>query len=474
MVIILQYTVTDIRKFDNSFTLLKLPQWPLPEPYKEFVRGNGQIIPRADNTISAHLGKTSISESFVCKIKKGIKTSKKICVAEVGNLYLRNKINHYFSDGGVLSKYEFVYETEQRDWNYNYKQLKVIINQILETNISIRNKEFKYTNYKFKNLLPGLKELQIISTTEKKYLNDSQAKYIIKCTPQVFVTLNNKESFSYRSRNKLNIPVRDSFNSTLFGWWEKYNNNPYKFWVLRNCATPKNENIITLRTGILRIHSEKECINNVIQSLLLGLLSSPPNTEGSDFLQSFLNNKIKDIALDYKKISMLDGSSNKIEDFIKEAYDNFNPGEITLLGERMKQLKLRPQIEEKIVKHILHNATYIEKQIIMDNSQKITFGNNSQFTGDIHQINKSGNNPSFDFKSVYNSITELLEKISKEHNSYEKDVAVENLEAAKKAAIKQDHKGLVDSLKKAGSWAIDFASKIGVNFITEIIKHKIN
>jgi|GEM_PF-5196487 len=443
-------------------------------PYKEFVRGNGQIIPSKDNTISAHLGKTSISENFICKINKGIRVTKYFKISELNNLEIRNKINHYFSDGGVLSKYEFIFETQEKNLNYNYGQLKLIIKKILDDTIFIRNKLFKYTEYKFKHIFNGLKELQIISTTGNKYFEEEQEKYIIKCTPQVFITLNKEETFTYKSNKKLVVPLKDSYNSLLFGWWDRYNNNPYKFWVLKNSGTSRNENLNTLKSGILRIHSEKECVNNVIQSLILGLLKTSPNTEESNFLQLFLNNKIRDMASNYKRISTLDGTSDTIENFIKEAFDKFNPGEVSLLNERMKQLKLRPQIENKIINHIIKNASYIEKQIIMDNSQNISFGDNAQVGGDINQVNKSGNNSEMDFKSIYENINQLIAKITEEKNSYEKDVAIENLEAAKRSTTKQDHKGLVENLKKAGQWTIDFASKIGVNFITEILKHQIH
>ena len=470
MIIILQYTLTDIRKFDDGFKLLKLPQWPLPEVYKEFVRGNGQIVPSNHTTISTHLGKTSIAESFICKIKKGIKMSSVIHLPETN---LKNKINHFFSDGGVLSKYEFIFETSDRELHYNYRTIKRIINQILETDIQLRNKYFKYSPYKFKTVFKGLKELLLVSTTQKEYFHDNYEDYIIKCTPQIFITLNKNESFSYKSKKEFPITIKDTYDSVLYGWWEKYNNHPYKFWVLKNCGPYKNISLNTLRTGILRIHSEKECINNVIQSLLLGRLKTPPNSEESDFLQAFLNEKIKDIGIDFKKISSLDSSDEKIENFIKEAFEEFNPGAISLLSTRMKQLKLRPQIENKIIQHVVKNVSFIEKQIIMDNSQNVSFGDNANFQGNINQTNNSRNNPDFDFKSVYDNINLLIEKISLEKDSYEKGLALENLEAAKKSAVKQDSKGIVESFKKVGNWTVDFASKIGVNFITELIKQQV-
>lgn len=470
MIIILQYTLTDIRRFDNHFSLLKVPKWPLPEVYKEFVRGNGQIVPSTHNTISTHLGKTSITESFICKIKKGVKTQKVIHLAETN---LKNKINHYFSDGGVLSKYEFIFETSKRDLHYNYKTLKKIVNEILETTVHLRNKDFKYSTYKFKTILNGLKELLLISTTEKKYFNDHHESSIIRCTPQIFITLNKDESFLHKSKKELPITINDSYDSILYGWWEKYNNNPYKFWVIKNCGPLKNESLNTLRTGILRIHSEKECINNVIQALLTGKLETPPNTQESDFLQSFLNDKIKDIGTDFKKINTLDSSAEKIESFIKEAFEKFNPGEVSLLSNKMKQLKLRPQVENKIVNYFVKNALLIEKQTIMDNSQSISFGDNANFQGNINQTIQSGNNPDFDFKTVYDNIALLIEKVSMEKASFEKDVALENLEAAKNATIKKDSAGVVGSLKKIGSWAMEFATQIGANVIAELAKQKL-
>jgi hypothetical protein len=470
MRITLQYTLTDIRKFDGKFSLLKLPQWPLPNPYKEFVRGNGQIIPASDSTITTHLGKTSISESFICRIKKGLKIPKQLIVEDVT---LKNKMSHYFSDGSVLSKYEFVFETAERDLHYSYKKVQCIINKILDLEISVRNKDFRYANYKFKTLFKGLKELLIISSTKRGDYTDEHEKAIIKCTPQIFITLNKNESVSYRSNKSLPITIKDAYDSTLLGWWENFNNNPYKLWLLKNCGPYKNQSLNTLKTGILRIHSEKECVNNVIQSILVGRLKTPPETDESNFLQRFLNDKIRDLGTNYKRINSLDTTTKTIENFIKEAFEEFNPGDIALLNNRMSELKFRPQVNSKIMQHIVYNASFIEKQFIMDNSQSISFGDNANISGSISQTNNN-TSPALDYKAIYENLSLLIEKIEQEHDSYEKAVAVESLKNAKASAANQDSKGLASNLKKAGQWTLDFATKLGVNFVSEIIKNHVS
>src|SRR4051812_29959490 len=146
MFITLQYTLTDTRRFDSSPQLLQTPDWPDPIPYIEFVRGSGQIIPKKPTTVT-HLGTTSISEHNICKIKKGIKILKQQTVPELKDLIIENRYKNYFSDGGVLSKFEFVFHTKSNNQKYNYGQLQIILNRILAWKISIRNRLFGYTNY---------------------------------------------------------------------------------------------------------------------------------------------------------------------------------------------------------------------------------------------------------------------------------------------------------------------------------------
>ncbi|WP_207425065.1 hypothetical protein [Pedobacter sp. SYSU D00535] len=468
MIITLQYTVTDIRKFSNSESLLKLPKWPSPVPFKEFVRGNGRIIPGSLHSPITYFGRTCIAENFVCRINKGVKVPKIISINDVEGLIFKNVHNHYYSDGGVLSKFEFTFKSEGDPPTLSHIELKKLTNSLLETKILIRNKNFGYSAYTFKNSFRGLKELHLISTTSKNFFDVVEAEsLLLKCTPQVFTTFHKNEAFIPKTKNRVILPLENLSNSTLVGWWENYSNNPYKFWVLQT-NEKRNLSVNLLRTGILRIHSEKECINNVIQSILINLISLGVQTKESDLVQHFLNQKIKDLGSDLKKINSFN-KSQRLEKFIKQAYEQFNPGEIQNLRTRIKELNFRPQVETKVINHITNYATYIER---IEMGHKISI-KNSNITGPVNaSINTSTGNGQ-DFRTIYQELETLSQHIESEPESFEKKVALVNIEDAKNAAVKADSNSLTNSLGKVGAWTFDVATKLGVNVVSELIKRSL-
>jgi hypothetical protein len=469
MIILFQYTLTDIRKFTSAENLLITPDWPQPKPYKEFVRGSGQVVPKTDTELATYLGRTCITENFVCKINKGIKIPRYVTLE---GLRFHNKVNYYYSDGGILAKYEFMFETKLEK-PLAYATFEKLLYAFLELRVNIRNTGFKHSEYQFKYITKGLKELQIATTTRKQFLHEAnQEKYILECMPQVFVTLGKNEFIYPKAESKLAISLKDEASSTLCAWWERYKANPYKIWLLNNKGKTDNPFIRSIRSGILRIHSEKECINNVTQSVLSGFLNVEPRSQGANTLQNFLNEKIKNVDTRFKKIQDID-DSQKLEAFIKQAYNQFNPGEITDLHDKIKRLELRPQFEKKLVTHIIKNAVNIEKIEYMENKQEQNFGSQNTFHGDIHQTMNVHAISEDQYKNYYEQLDTVLAKLRDEPVSYDQKVAVTNLEKAQDAIINKEPNKFIDFLKKAGTWAADFAKSVGVEFITELMKSKL-
>ena len=102
MVIFLQYSFTDLRAFVlNEKSQLRKPRWPNPNPFEEYVRGTGQIIPRSKFGLPDWIG-----EDRICKITRSISFSN----SGSQKFSFKNVGKHFFSGyQRVLSKYEFVF-----------------------------------------------------------------------------------------------------------------------------------------------------------------------------------------------------------------------------------------------------------------------------------------------------------------------------------------------------------------------------
>lgn len=88
-------------------------------------------------------------------------------------------------------------------------------------------------------------------------------------------------------------------------------------------------------------------------------------------------------------------------------------------------------------------------------------------------FNQIGNmsDESMDFSKLAEELSRLRQVMSQEAKETEQYIAVGNVAKAEKAAEEKDSSKLVNSLKSAGVWALDVATKIGVSLVTETIKH---
>jgi hypothetical protein len=77
---------------------------------------------------------------------------------------------------------------------------------------------------------------------------------------------------------------------------------------------------------------------------------------------------------------------------------------------------------------------------------------------------------SMDLAALATELETLRQALKKEATTEEHDIAVVDIGAAKKAAEAKDSGKLAESLKSAGKWALDVATKIGVSLATEAIK----
>jgi uncharacterized protein YjbI with pentapeptide repeats len=77
---------------------------------------------------------------------------------------------------------------------------------------------------------------------------------------------------------------------------------------------------------------------------------------------------------------------------------------------------------------------------------------------------------SMDLAALASELETLRQALKKEASTEEHDIAIVDIGAAKRAAEAKDSGKLAESLKSAGKWALDVATKIGMSLATEAIK----
>ncbi len=468
MLIFVQYSLADSRPFIEGVTpLLKKPSWPSPYPYKEFVKGSGQIIERKKGGLDNWIG-----ENYICKINKGIRISN----FEINHFHLKikNISKHQFtSDGGVLSKYVFVFKITGYLEAITKDILEQIIDKLLNCKISIRSTNYKSIDSKFRNFIKDLKAFHIITTTKNGTHDIKQDSQFIKfCTPQIYFLLDGRETFANKWQQVKHVTKNETFPFKLFSYWQNYNNSPYKIWIHQKVTSSSlielNRN---LRISILRIHAEFECLNFVLSDISNGKLQVKEKSTDSSRLQYYISNAITSILKQRNKVEEKIGVKNSIE-YFKEIFYQFQPGDYETLVKRIKQIDFRPQVEQKALVFIENlysqNLEFMKNKFT--NSQIGAVGENA--TAENNQfLQQNYNIPSdTDYSKLVEELARLKRHIENEPDIPFKEMILENVEEAKQEAEKKNVGGVIKFLKSGGKWLLDTATKIGINLVTDLIK----
>lgn len=467
MVLFLQYTFTDLRSFsDQRNSLLTKPSWPTPHPFKEFVRGSGQIIPRSKQGINNWIG-----ENYICKINRGLKIKDAIPVSKL-DYYFRNVGKHqYSSDGLVLNKYEFVFASKSFSNGIIGDTLMMeIINSILNAPIAIRTIDFSYLTTKISNLISPLLDFYIITSTKANAINlEEQRKHIEYCSPQIFISLDESEMFDYNSKRF--IRAGKGYFRHIFSKWESINNRPYKIWVSQMLTRSSQVAINRkLRISMLRLHAEFECLKNVLQAASNGALEIDKMSRQSDRLQSYFNHSITTILQEEKQVKEEYSENDYIKEFL-DIFRAFEPGELDIAKDRILSFGFRPQIEKKVFNYITQKIEIMEDKYEFHDSQVGAAGRNAKSEHNIFKQANYSIPSNLDFGQLSQELATLKNSLKEHAQNSDEFASLQKVAHAEEEAKQKNGNAVVRHLKEGGKWVFDVATRIGVSLVTDLIKN---
>jgi hypothetical protein len=455
---------------------LKRPSWPSPYPYKEFVKGSGQIIERRNGGLDNWIG-----ENYICQIKKGIKFSNFNFKNPNGDhIKIKNISKHqYTTEEGILTKYVFVFKIIGINTNtIDVNIINNIIDNILNNSVSVRSFDFKYKKTHFINFVNNLRNFHILTTTKNNgFMIEGAFDKIKFCTPQFYFLLDSHESFTSKNKQTKHFTKNQHLPFELFSYWGKYNNRPYKIWIhQKNTTSSLLELNRKFRISLLRLHSEFESLNFVLTAINDGELIVKEMSNLSDILQNYISNSISSILKQKDKVEANIGAQNSLE-YFKEILYQSQPGDYDILIRRLKKFDFRPQVESKTLLFIENynslNLNVMENKYKIDNSQVGAIGDHS--TSDhntFQQINYTIPN-NLDYPSLVVELGKLKESLRLEAEEVEQFDALKNITQAEIEAKKGNGKAVVGLLKSGGKWILDVATRIGVNIVTGLLENNI-
>jgi hypothetical protein len=493
LLIIIQFPIADSRKFisDNTCKLDK-PPWLIPDLDKDFVSSFGVIRRRPLGGLSGWL-----SESHICEANRAIRFKR---IQSIGNdsgelIKFKVAFKRFYFDGLAVGKFEIGIAI----WGFKENgsespprkaisgdKIKEIIFYVLGLPVAVpdpsnRNSE-RFVECHLIKAGQALSNLYAHSSTLKHKDSTEQDNgrnwWVKACEPIIFIT--HQENYYESIENpffgasfKLKDIEHNYFNEdgTLSHHIVPYSGTRLRMWSIGEPHTTVA--MRQLRIFILRLHAERTCLRNVLQNISTNKLIVSKRSKQSQLLQEYLNETTKRIKRLYKH--SYERAGTEIEGLASLLEEQVMPGELDSLLNALRIIDVEKNIFHKVEKFVTQPIIFRENIIMGDqfnvSGQAGAVGPNAHahdmtFNQMGSQIEKS-----VDLTQLANELSQLRQEMMKAaKDDAEHIIAIGDVAKAEQAAKAKDSAKVAESLKSAGQWTLDIASKIAIPVAIEALK----
>ncbi len=287
------FPICDLRPLiDNNPPRLPSPPWPLPRPGRDFMKFFGAVRHRK----KGFKGEGWLGESLYCDASRAITVKgldRRVWLDEnfmISDFHLLKRV---FLDGGISGRAEvtFLYNTysegepgplEER----NLMQKAIAI--LMEHPVLVRRNN-KQAELAVIEAGPALARRYLEASTPASFPG-FQKWWVNAGEPMMFVGSNEAEKPYFLNERSIRLEgpedgVTQMYYSDFFR-----NNQKIKTWVAHNPGGAGNDDLARgLRVNLSRIHTEKECLKEVLRAMLAKKLPLQPGSPQDETFQAYLN-----------------------------------------------------------------------------------------------------------------------------------------------------------------------------------------
>lgn len=494
MLLVIQFPLADIRPFLPEETgKLNLPLWPIAENDQDFMRSMGAIRSRWRGGLTGWVGENTICEADnairFCGLPSYFDLNSQTCVP------FRVAYRRFYYDGQVVAKFEVGLFTPNL-WKYTINgefssnQMKELILHFINLKIRIPNPLGDATECALVTSGKYLARLYLSSSTRAEYAKSSEIKdwWVQPCKPILFIEqrryLETKIDVPLWGKN---VPLSKETYLSLFSHILNFNGLNLRIWRIRQDRThyykSGMENFIKsqekqrlsdkksrdLRIYLLRLYAERECVRKVLKNIANKHLNIEPRSEFSESLQLYLNTATRNISKLTSKVNQLD--TTDVEKIAREADETIFTGERDTILSALSNLNIRQNVFHKVENFV--NQIVIQENIMGD---KYTVGQAGAVGPHSHGhdinfnqiwLNSQGK---IELSTLALELSRLREEMKKEAKEPAHDAAVGAIASAEVAAQEGNGAKVFEYLAKAGQWALDVATKIGIGIAIQALK----
>jgi hypothetical protein len=297
--LVLQFPIADVRSFISANTYkLARPSWPIAQVKKEFVRYFGIVDRRKKGGLKNWTGEGVYS---VAKNAFRFPSLESQTWYEDDVLMARAicAFRRLFSNGEALIRIEtgftisgdYWWRTLTEDWF-----IRIIDNLLgLKTLVRSPNGDLEMCDLQDANRY--LAPLYMNASTQWSHHGIHVYKnwWVMPCEPVLVVEYNNMMVSNWLPKNRQVLDTIAESEIEISHFWFYRNGQGIRVWLLGyETSGPWECNIARrLRLNLLRLHSELECLKQILRLILQNKLVIEVPSKSSDLFQAYLNRSIR-------------------------------------------------------------------------------------------------------------------------------------------------------------------------------------
>ena len=475
MLIFVQFPLSDTRLFFSEDTgRLVRPTWPVPEPYKDFVRSFGMVRTRSKGGVSGWIGENEICDAHSA-LNFVVLREDQVAGPFRQPLAVKCASKHFFHDGQATSKFEIVLLVKPPSLSINNDQLSRLISHILHLPIRVKQPYSPPVGSKLIHAGKHLAKLYAYSSTYVEKYPYVQQSWILPGTPMTFFEVGKNEYARMKASPTTRTYYGRGFHMQRRWFQSSGNVSKIPVWILQYDKGAEKNTILLgreLRLYIMRLHAEFSCLRNLIRQV--EHLDLRSDTQPGQRFQAYLNDVTRRIHRNSYKTGKMVGDE-AVSDIAMSAWETVSPGQVEGFLQTLRQYRVRPQVIRKVEQL---TTVYTERMTMGDNyevNQAFNVGP-ARFEVENLEVHQQydGRQQELHLPHVATELSYLRNKMIERASTSQQYVAIGEVAAAEIAARDGNVEKVKEHLKKAGKWALDTATNIGTKVAAELIVQAMN
>lgn len=332
MFFVLQHPFADLRLFVGPASgRLSRPSWPLVEPYSDFIRASGIVLPRRRGGVEEWAG-----EEVYCRANGAFRFPDQLRTRPLGTPSApvsAERAFRRFQSAGVVCRLEtgLRLDLDGAVSAVTASDVMTLLRNCLELPIRLRGNQ-------------GTAALTLVTCGKalaEHYLRATTSYQAGMIQPWWFSCGRPTAILENVSEHSLPVPrhtqrVMETEGISLSHTWLELHNVRCSTWFIEG-KNPNRDALRRLRIHLLRLHAERQCLRLVIRYVNEGKLNVQKDQDGSEEVQRYLSNSLR--ALESTRRFGIDQSP--LLDAARDALDVATVGQAASLRHVRRQVAAR-------------------------------------------------------------------------------------------------------------------------------------